>query len=426
MTQIAKAAKRFPRGESFDFRTAPEIWLHPTNRKRQTLDKHFPFRKKLSQYKDVPMAYEVNPSTSGAPTAAPVVVGLFKHATDAHEAVAELRAQGFGSNQIGAAFRSRATDSYSTDRTSAGVEHESWWDKVKDALHGDTNPSPRSEARVESRADNEYDYEGRDFEGSLVGTGLSADRAAYLTRNLETGGAILTVRDAARAAEAEQIFSAHNGRVRYEEPAGNAYAGSVNNASGAASSEYATAADASDVGLASSKIGVRSHELMEDEYAEQRAADATDRRPIADRAATNPDRVQLFGEVLRVHKDRINRGEVRVRKDVVNENQAIEVPVTREELVLERVPVAADTAAPPGSIGSGQEIRVPLSEEKVRLEKQPVVREEVRVGKREVTDVERVDSDVQHEELHVDSDVETPRRTVAAEEDMPGDLRRHG
>jgi uncharacterized protein (TIGR02271 family) len=150
----------------------------------------------------------------------------------------------------------------------------------------------------------------------------------------------------------------------------------------------------------------------------------TGRRP-GDAENIGGDRVQLFGEVLRVHKDRISRGEVRVRKDVVTENQTIEVPVTREELVLERVAVSPNTPASSANIGSSQEIRVPLSEDSVRVEKQPVVREEVIVGKREVSDVARVGDEVRHEELRVDSDVNTPRRAVTGEE-LPDDRRRQG
>jgi uncharacterized protein (TIGR02271 family) len=121
---------------------------------------------------------------------------------------------------------------------------------------------------------------------------------------------------------------------------------------------------------------------------------------------------------------RINRGEARIRKDVVTENQTIEVPVMREELMLERVAVSGNTPAPEANIGSGQEIRVPLSEEKVRLEKEPVLREEVNVGKREVQDVTSVSGDVRHEELRVD-DSQAPRRGAASEE-IAGDLRRRG
>jgi uncharacterized protein (TIGR02271 family) len=87
--------------------------------------------------------------------------------------------------------------------------------------------------------------------------------------------------------------------------------------------------------------------------------------------------------------------------------------------------VAPNTPASSANIGRSQEIRVPLSEDSVRVEKQPVVREEVIVGKREVSDVARVNDDVRHEELRVDSDAATPKRTAAGE-DLPGDLRRRG
>jgi uncharacterized protein (TIGR02271 family) len=101
------------------------------------------------------------------------------------------------------------------------------------------------------------------------------------------------------------------------------------------------------------------------------------------------------------------------------------VPVTREELVLERVAVAPNTPASSANIGRSQEIRVPLTEDSVRVEKQPVVREEVIVGKREVSDVARVNDDVRHEELRVDNDVAASKRTATGE-DLPDDLRRRG
>ena len=113
-------------------------------------------------------------------------------------------------------------------------------------------------------------------------------------------------------------------------------------------------------------------------------------------------RCLLRGEVLRTYKERVQRGEVRLRKEIVTEKQNIEVPVTREELVIERVPASGEAQA--GEIGTdtNQEIRVPLSEEHVRAEKQPVVNEEVRVGKRAVQNTEHVSDNVRHEELRVD------------------------
>ena len=131
-------------------------------------------------------------------------------------------------------------------------------------------------------------------------------------------------------------------------------------------------------------------------------------RPAGD--ATG-QRLQLLSEVLRVHKERVPSEEVRLRKEVVNENQSVEVPVTREELVIERRP-AEGAAATSSEIGSDREIRVPLSEEQVRVEKRPVVKEEVRVGKKKVQESRQVNEQVKREELHVDreGDVQIDRK----------------
>ncbi len=370
------------------------------------------------------MAYEATSNAGGVGTATQVVVGLFKNASDAHQAVTELREQGFGPGQIGAAFRGRESDIY-LDPNDAGAvsgetvnrEHENWWEKVKDAFRSDDSVERRRDSReaaadtsfqpeTYSRGDYEYDLANEDFEGSLAGTGIPSDRAAYLTRSLEPGGAIVTVHDANRAAEAEEILSANHAQVRYEDIGQNEVV--------------------EDQVLEDEVVGTEAERIDAADSTGQEITDTgyVDRRPVD--AGNRPvDRVQLFGEVLRVHKERINQREVRVRKDVVSENQTIEVPVMREELVLERVSVSGNTPAPSANIGRSQEIRVPLSEEKVRLEKQPVVTEEVNVGKREVAGVEKVSADVRHEELRVDPDPEVRKRSATAEE-LAEDVRRHG
>jgi uncharacterized protein (TIGR02271 family) len=114
-------------------------------------------------------------------------------------------------------------------------------------------------------------------------------------------------------------------------------------------------------------------------------------------------RIQLLGEALRVHKERIERGAVTLKKDVVSERQSVEVPVTREEVFIERHPVEGRTASE-AQFGEGKEVRVPVSEEQVRVEKRPVVREEVEVGKRQVQDTKAVSRDVKHEELRVEEE----------------------
>jgi uncharacterized protein (TIGR02271 family) len=113
--------------------------------------------------------------------------------------------------------------------------------------------------------------------------------------------------------------------------------------------------------------------------------------------AQNVHNLQLLGEVLRVHKERIDRGDVAVRKEVVTETQTIQVPVKREELVIEQHPPAGAQAARPG-----QEIRIPISQEKASVDKDTVVRENVAVGRKPVQDTREVSGDLRHEELVVD------------------------
>ena len=126
------------------------------------------------------------------------------------------------------------------------------------------------------------------------------------------------------------------------------------------------------------------------------------------------EHVQLREEELRARKEQVETGQVGIRKDVVAEERTMEVPVTREEAVVERRPVERRPADAP--IGEGETARVPLREERVEVDKQPVVYEEVEIGKREVQETERVSDTVRREEARVeragDVDVEgeEPRR----------------
>lgn len=112
--------------------------------------------------------------------------------------------------------------------------------------------------------------------------------------------------------------------------------------------------------------------------------------------------VQLREEELHARKETVEAGEVAIRKDVVTEQKSVSVPVTHEEVVIERRPVEPRPAGS-GSFGEGrEEIRVPVHEEKVHLEKQPVVTEEVRVSTRPVQETEQVSGTVRREEAHVE------------------------
>src|SRR5665213_2994152 len=93
------------------------------------------------------MAYEATSNAGGVGTTTQVVVGLFNNASDAHQAVTELRANGFSSSQIGAAFRNQSLYP-ETNRSSTGTlkhEGENWWEKLKDAFRSGDKVEARNE-----------------------------------------------------------------------------------------------------------------------------------------------------------------------------------------------------------------------------------------------------------------------------------------
>ncbi len=110
--------------------------------------------------------------------------------------------------------------------------------------------------------------------------------------------------------------------------------------------------------------------------------------------------LKLREEQLRVQKQPVETGEARLRKDVVAEEKTMDVPVTHEEVYLERRPASGEPSDTP--IGESETYRIPVREEQVTVEKQPVVREEVAMGKRQVQETQRVSDTVRREEAHIE------------------------
>ncbi len=110
-------------------------------------------------------------------------------------------------------------------------------------------------------------------------------------------------------------------------------------------------------------------------------------------------RIRLYAEQLSARKQTVRAGEVTLRKEVITEQKSIDVPVTHEEVVIERHAVNR-----PATDADFQEetIRVPVMEEQVTTQKTAVVTGEVSIGKRQVTETEHLTGEVRHEELVVD------------------------
>jgi len=112
--------------------------------------------------------------------------------------------------------------------------------------------------------------------------------------------------------------------------------------------------------------------------------------------------LHLHEEELRVTTERASAGEVRLGKEVVEEQQTVTVPTTREEVYVERVPGDRQPDAHGIGEGVGETIRVPVSEERVEVEKQTVLAEEVHVGTREVQETQQVSDTIKREEARIE------------------------
>ncbi|MBV9170538.1 MAG: YsnF/AvaK domain-containing protein [Chloroflexi bacterium] len=114
------------------------------------------------------------------------------------------------------------------------------------------------------------------------------------------------------------------------------------------------------------------------------------------------ERMQLRQEELQARKEQVETGRVQIGKDVVEEQKTLEVPVTREEVTIDRRQVERRPSDTPIGSGTEETIRVPVREERVEVEKTPVVYEEVGVGKREVTESQQVSDTVRREEARIE------------------------
>ena len=123
-------------------------------------------------------------------------------------------------------------------------------------------------------------------------------------------------------------------------------------------------------------------------------------------------RMQLRVEELQARMEAVEAGTVWLEKDGKTEERTMEVPVTHEEVVVDRRPVDRRPADQPIDEDDEETIDVPVMREEVTVEKRPVVYEEVEVGKRAVQDTRQVSGTVRREEARIDhdGDVEVPDR----------------
>jgi uncharacterized protein (TIGR02271 family) len=244
-------------------------------------------------------------------------------------------------------------------------------------------------------------YDTRGSGGAAVGSGSSASGGGYLrvpTGFLGLGREHHIPFSAIRSVEGDRIYL----RVGKDELDNLGYdQAPIAAADTTTTGPTTTTTRETDVARPASGVARPAGEVVDDTE-RTRAARADDERR----------RLQLREEELIPRKRSVQTGEVRVQTDVVSEQRTVEVPVTREEVYVERHAVDRRPSDRPIS-DRGETIEVPVSEEEVTVEKRAVVYEEVDVGKRSVQETESVDATVRREELRVEDQGDVLRGTGA-------------
>jgi uncharacterized protein (TIGR02271 family) len=322
------------------------------------------------------------------------IVGVFEDRAHAQQAINDLKRAGFRDDQIGVTSREGERtgdgnaddgDSYAAEggmtglATGAGIG--ALWGLavvsnvlpgIGPAIAGGTLAAILSSAAAGAAA--------AGLAGMLIGLGIPRDEAEFYEGEFRAGRTLVTVKADGRGAEAQAILRRNGG---YDIATRGTRTGMEGKSAMAASPSH------------SALQGTSAGTLKSGD-----ACSTTSRG--TGKSAAGHGTIQASEEQLRVHKEKEQAGEVTVRKEVHTEHKTLEVPIEREEVVIERHPVSGNQPSST-QFKDGQTIRVPVSEEHVEIEKVPVVKEEVSVGKRKVQGTKHVDATVRKEEIKVEN-----------------------
>jgi uncharacterized protein (TIGR02271 family) len=120
---------------------------------------------------------------------------------------------------------------------------------------------------------------------------------------------------------------------------------------------------------------------------------------------TTDDAMTRSEERLDIGTERRSAGKARLRKYVVTENVTQTVPVSHEEVRVEREPITEgnrDQALSGGDLTS-EEHEIELTEERVVVQKETVPVERVRLDTETVTEEQQVDEEVRKEQIEADT-----------------------
>ncbi|ARK31946.1 YsnF/AvaK domain-containing protein [Halalkalibacter krulwichiae] len=145
-------------------------------------------------------------------------------------------------------------------------------------------------------------------------------------------------------------------------------------------------------------------DLFNEEEANERETrrEVRGERRVADTEFAAEDaHLDLREEELDIHKQRVETGDVVLHKDIIEEEQTVNVPVSHDQVVIEQRAVDHEPSDEPNT--EEETVHIPVTSEKVDVDKHTVVTGEVSAHKRSVQETEQV-HDVIHKEV---AEVET-------------------
>jgi uncharacterized protein (TIGR02271 family) len=115
------------------------------------------------------------------------------------------------------------------------------------------------------------------------------------------------------------------------------------------------------------------------------------------------EQMELHEEVVDVDTNSVKSGEINIDKRTVTDKEEFDVPVTKQEVNIERRPVnkVSEKGKTAGAYTEKDEIHVPVFEEKVDVDKKDVIKEEIVVNKKDVKENVHVHENVRREEAEI-------------------------
>jgi uncharacterized protein (TIGR02271 family) len=125
-------------------------------------------------------------------------------------------------------------------------------------------------------------------------------------------------------------------------------------------------------------------------------------------------RIQLLEEQLEISKELVKTAEVTSHKEAITEEKTITVPITREELVIEKRIIDNNSADDDSE--TSEIMRIPLTEEQINISKSPVKLEDVSIHTNKYQEIEHIEETLKKEKVHI----ETSGDVTVVDEDVEG------